>query len=140
MLKLEFTENGKTYHFDYLNHFNINQLEDQLNQYPNVKHSPKVDGLLFYQKDSFYTSGLSPFFSWLKVFMVPDVLNINVPSHFLKEKPVKCCINGMNICDNDWDRDPNSDISDSDSDEHSKDSQNPIDVNMDLNCINIKLV
>ncbi|KAF6198689.1 hypothetical protein GE061_008441, partial [Apolygus lucorum] len=49
---------------------------------------PQVDGILFYQKESLYTGGKSPLVTWLKPFMVRDILNIRIHENYLKEIPI----------------------------------------------------
>ena len=45
-----------------------------------------LDGLLFYHRDGQYTKGRTPLVTWVKPFMLPEVLGIFVPSP-LDEKP-----------------------------------------------------
>lgn len=47
---------------------------------------PPLDGLLFHHRDAEYMSGTTPLVTWLKPFMLPEVLGIFVPSP-LDEKP-----------------------------------------------------
>jgi len=55
-----------------------------------------VDGLLFYHKESRYTFGTTPLVTWLKVHMLPDILDIAPPQAFLSNsevaQPVGCNI------------------------------------------------
>ncbi|OXU25788.1 hypothetical protein TSAR_003209 [Trichomalopsis sarcophagae] len=44
------------------------------------------NGLLFYHKQIPYTNGRTPLVTWLKVYMLPEVLNIHIPEE-LEEKP-----------------------------------------------------
>lgn len=54
--------------------------------FPNNK--PKLDGLLFYHKESLYNSNKTPLVLWLYPFMVPEVLNIHsVNEAYLSQKP-----------------------------------------------------
>lgn len=54
--------------------------------FPNNK--PKLDGLLFYHKESLYNSGKTPLVLWLFPFMVPEVLNLHsVHDSYLSQKP-----------------------------------------------------
>jgi snurportin-1 len=48
--------------------------------------SVALDGLLFYHKEAFYTSGVTPLVTWLKTYMLPEVFGMNVPES-LDEKP-----------------------------------------------------
>lgn len=47
-----------------------------------------LDGLLFFHKEGHYSSGKSPLVTWLKPFMLNEVLGLNVPDRFC-EKPDK---------------------------------------------------
>ncbi|XP_046574481.1 LOW QUALITY PROTEIN: snurportin-1-like [Haliotis rubra] len=46
-----------------------------------------IDGLLFYHKRTHYTFGSTPLVVWLKMYMVPDVLNIAVPYKEVAKAP-----------------------------------------------------
>lgn len=48
--------------------------------------SMNLDGLLFYHKEVHYTSGKTPLVVWLKPYMLPEVLGMNVPAPY-DEKP-----------------------------------------------------
>ncbi|XP_043681548.1 snurportin-1 [Vespula pensylvanica] len=39
-----------------------------------------LDGILFYHNDALYTQGRTPLVTWLKAFMLPEVLGISLPS------------------------------------------------------------
>jgi hypothetical protein len=39
----------------------------------------QLDGLLFYHKKAHYTFGASPLVVWLKAYMVPEILGIDIP-------------------------------------------------------------
>ncbi|XP_033211824.1 snurportin-1 [Belonocnema kinseyi] len=45
-----------------------------------------LDGILFYHRQAHYTHGRTPLVTWLKPFMLPEVLGISVPSS-MDEKP-----------------------------------------------------
>ncbi|KAI4498930.1 hypothetical protein M0802_006105 [Mischocyttarus mexicanus] len=45
-----------------------------------------LDGLLFYHREGLYTKGQTPLVTWLKSFMLPEMLGISLPSPF-DEKP-----------------------------------------------------
>lgn len=47
----------------------------------------KLDGLLFYHKRTHYTSGSTPLVGWLKAYMVPEMLQIEVPPTLCDDKP-----------------------------------------------------
>ncbi|XP_053988276.1 snurportin-1 [Hylaeus anthracinus] len=52
----------------------------------NLSHLHPLDGLLFYHRDGQYTKGRTPLVTWLKPFMLPEVLGIHLPA-LLDEKP-----------------------------------------------------
>ncbi|XP_076636502.1 snurportin-1 [Colletes latitarsis] len=52
----------------------------------NLSNLHPLDGLLFYHRDGQYTKGRTPLVTWLKPFMLPEVLGIFVPALF-DEKP-----------------------------------------------------
>ncbi|XP_036391120.1 snurportin-1 isoform X1 [Megalops cyprinoides] len=47
----------------------------------------KVDGLLFYHRQTHYTPGSTPLVGWLRPYMVSDILGIQVPICSLTAKP-----------------------------------------------------
>nr|XP_006629140.1 PREDICTED: snurportin-1 [Lepisosteus oculatus]XP_015198877.1 PREDICTED: snurportin-1 [Lepisosteus oculatus]XP_015198878.1 PREDICTED: snurportin-1 [Lepisosteus oculatus] len=47
----------------------------------------KVDGLLFYHRQTHYTPGSTPLVGWLRPYMVSDILGIEVPEGPLTIKP-----------------------------------------------------
>ncbi|KAG7201702.1 hypothetical protein KM043_004430 [Ampulex compressa] len=47
---------------------------------------PPLDGLLFYHRDGQYTKGRTPLVTWLKPFMLSEILGISIPPP-LDEKP-----------------------------------------------------
>ncbi|KAJ8790257.1 hypothetical protein J1605_021334 [Eschrichtius robustus] len=47
----------------------------------------KVDGLLFYHKQTHYSPGSTPLVGWLRPYMVSDVLGVAVPAGPLTAKP-----------------------------------------------------
>ncbi|KAF2368815.1 Snurportin-1 N-terminal [Trinorchestia longiramus] len=48
-----------------------------------------VDGLLFYHKEGHYTHGPTPLVGWLRPYMVPEILGLTVPDHYLASRPEK---------------------------------------------------
>ncbi|EFA00641.1 Snurportin-1-like Protein [Tribolium castaneum] len=46
-----------------------------------------LDGVLFYHKEGHYVFGDSPLVWWLRTFMLPELLNIDVPPLHLRNKP-----------------------------------------------------
>ncbi|XP_073973649.1 snurportin-1 isoform X2 [Rhodnius prolixus] len=72
-----------------LHHEPISQLRQMLSVHPAFENNfPKVDGILFYHKESLYTGGKSPLVTWLKPFMIPHFLGIEVAEPYLLEKPL----------------------------------------------------
>lgn len=53
---------------------------------PSLSALAPLDGLLFYHRDGLYTRGRTPLVTWLKTFMLPEVLGISLPPPF-DEKP-----------------------------------------------------
>jgi snurportin-1 len=47
----------------------------------------QLDGLLFYHKRAHYTFGASPLVVWLKAYMVPEILGIEIPSELAALAP-----------------------------------------------------
>ncbi|KAG8192213.1 hypothetical protein JTE90_009973 [Oedothorax gibbosus] len=47
----------------------------------------KLDGLLFYHKRTHYISATTPLVVWLKGYMVPEMLNIDIPTSLSEERP-----------------------------------------------------
>uniref|UniRef100_A0A8C5Q4N7 Snurportin-1 n=1 Tax=Leptobrachium leishanense TaxID=445787 RepID=A0A8C5Q4N7_9ANUR len=47
----------------------------------------KVDGLLFYHKQTHYTPGSTPLVGWLRPYMAPEILGFPTPPGPLAEKP-----------------------------------------------------
>jgi len=47
----------------------------------------KLDGLLIYHKQVHYMPGYTPLVGWLKGFMVPELLNIQVSEEIMAQKP-----------------------------------------------------
>ncbi|XP_062579394.1 uncharacterized protein LOC134241341 [Saccostrea cucullata] len=46
-----------------------------------------IDGLLFFHKRTHYTFGSTPLVVWLKPYMLPEILEIEVPEKLLAERP-----------------------------------------------------
>ncbi|CAG9824406.1 unnamed protein product [Phaedon cochleariae] len=46
------------------------------------------NGVVFYHKDSHYTFGYTPLVAWLSVFMLPEMLNIDIPEEYSMKTPV----------------------------------------------------
>ena len=47
----------------------------------------ELDGLLFYHKQTHYTSGSTPLVGWLKPWMLPDMLGVPVPDSIMASRP-----------------------------------------------------
>ncbi|KAJ3660664.1 hypothetical protein Zmor_005103 [Zophobas morio] len=56
---------------------------------PFIVNDTKVpfDGILFYHREGHYVFGRSPLVGWLKTFMIPEILHIDVDSSHLCSKP-----------------------------------------------------
>ncbi|KAK3925361.1 Snurportin-1 [Frankliniella fusca] len=52
---------------------------------------PGLDGLLFYHKENLYEHGSTPLVTWLKPFMMEDVLRIKVHPGYIDERPAGYC-------------------------------------------------
>lgn len=46
-----------------------------------------LDGILFYHKQTHYTTGSTPLVGWLKPWMLPEVLRVSVPQKYIDSKP-----------------------------------------------------
>lgn len=57
-------------------------LKSNLNFHPNP-----LDGLLFYNKKVHYLPGSTPLVGWLKGYMVPEILGIEVSQELMNQKP-----------------------------------------------------
>ena len=44
-----------------------------------------MDGLLFYHNQCHYTPGRTPLVGWLKPFMLPEILGVQLPSSYLDQ-------------------------------------------------------
>ena len=58
-------------------------------------NSPAVDGILFFHRKGYYVHNRSPLVTWLKPFMLPDILGIAVAPEYIQEKPTnypKVCL------------------------------------------------
>lgn len=53
----------------------------------NLPFNNALDGILFYHKDVHYNPGGCPLVGWLKPYMLPEVLGIDVHPRFLEEVP-----------------------------------------------------
>lgn len=69
-------------------HFAWNETELQkLLSAETLPFQAKLDGILFYHQDTHYNPGGCPLVGWLKAYMVPEVLGINVHPKYLEEMP-----------------------------------------------------
>ncbi|XP_034243805.1 snurportin-1 [Thrips palmi] len=62
-----------------------------MNRYPMFSEErnkdPGLDGMLFYHKKNLYEHGTTPLVTWLKPFMMEDVLGIKVHESYVIERP-----------------------------------------------------
>ncbi|XP_014243006.1 snurportin-1 [Cimex lectularius] len=82
---------GKTnrHRFILLDHNYVSDLQKNMETHPFFSsNEPKVDGVIFYHKDSLYTPGKSPLVTWLKPFMLPDILGTKVAEAYHAEIPM----------------------------------------------------
>eukprot|EP00794_Sanderia_malayensis_P010156 gene10156-11193_t len=47
----------------------------------------QVDGVLFYHKRAHYSPGRTPLVAWLKPYMVPQILGVELPRHIVEHAP-----------------------------------------------------
>ncbi|KAG5872859.1 Snurportin-1 [Gonioctena quinquepunctata] len=50
-------------------------------------HQLFYDGVVFYHKESHYTFGSTPLVAWLASYMLPEILQIDVPEEYMARKP-----------------------------------------------------
>ena len=64
-------------------------LTELMNSYPLFSEGtdPELDGILFYHKSNLYEHGSTPLVSWIKPFMMEDVLGIKVHENYAKGRP-----------------------------------------------------
>lgn len=80
--------NTNRYKFLPLEHFPYSMLQEKMMVYPAFpRNSPKVDGIIFYHKNSTYVHSRSPLVTWLNPFMLPDILKMEVAHQYLSERP-----------------------------------------------------
>lgn len=48
----------------------------------NLPESMSLDGLMFFHKEGHYMNGKTPLVTWLKPYMLPEVLGMSVPERF----------------------------------------------------------
>ena len=46
-----------------------------------------MDGVLFYHKEAHYFPGVTPLVGWLKAYMLPEILNIQMPNWVMHQTP-----------------------------------------------------
>lgn len=68
-------------------------LTELMSHYPlfSMTKDPGLDGMLFYHKHNLYEHGSTPLVTWIKPFMMEDVLGIHVNSTYMEEKPTSYC-------------------------------------------------
>ena len=47
----------------------------------------QIDGCLFYHKRAHYVFGRSPLVTWLKPYMLPEILAVDIPNKWIEQKP-----------------------------------------------------
>ncbi|GBM83743.1 Snurportin-1 [Araneus ventricosus] len=82
----EITENHQ-YNFVPLPYYDCSKETIEKVLWSDLPFPSKLDGLLFYHKKSHYICGSTPLVGWLKAFMVPEMLGIEVPPALCTEKP-----------------------------------------------------
>lgn len=78
-------ENLCKYHFVPLRNFSCDT--ETIRNVMNQPLHMSLDGLLFYHKQAHYTFGSTPLVVWLKAYMLPEILGVQVPDHYLAETP-----------------------------------------------------
>lgn len=88
---LELQEDGGDYMYSVtlLPEYSVFDIQGHALNYPVFQNNvPGVDGVLFFHKQGHYKSGITPLVTWLKTFMLPEVLNIIIAEEYVQEKPV----------------------------------------------------
>lgn len=65
------------------------KLTEMMNRYPMFceEKDPGLDGMLFYHKSNLYEHGSTPLVTWIKPFMMGDVLGTEVHPKYMEERP-----------------------------------------------------
>ncbi|CAF0948263.1 unnamed protein product [Brachionus calyciflorus] len=94
-LKCKLEESKEVTEFSYENPYAFKDLPRVSNLTPDSIRSQfdffnyefKLDGVLFYHKETHYESGCTPLVGWLKPYMIPEILNIQMPEWVLNQAP-----------------------------------------------------
>ncbi|GFT91065.1 snurportin-1 [Nephila pilipes] len=84
---LQTVSRSNNYKFVDLPFFNCNPKSIKEVLWSEFPFPSKLDGLLFYHKKTHYTCGTTPLVGWLKGYMVPEMLGIEIPPILEGEKP-----------------------------------------------------
>ncbi|GLV40097.1 uncharacterized protein CBL_03755 [Carabus blaptoides fortunei] len=88
--ELQTINSANAHAFHYVSHVpcDLDSLRLNLNKFPFYENNaPCVDGVLFYHREASYVSGRTPLVGWLKPYMVPEILSIQISNDYLCEKP-----------------------------------------------------
>ncbi|KAG9337016.1 hypothetical protein JZ751_029875 [Albula glossodonta] len=81
------SENGKRNPYRFLSLQSVVCSTEGIQKALAQEYSFKVDGLLFYHRQTHYTPGSTPLVGWLRPYMVTDILGLQVPDCPLTAKP-----------------------------------------------------
>lgn len=70
-----------------LPHFDCDTETIKKTMWSPLPFEPQLDGLLFYHKKTHYICGTTPLVGWLKAYMLPEILQTEVPTELSAEKP-----------------------------------------------------
>ncbi|XP_018621102.1 snurportin-1 isoform X2 [Scleropages formosus] len=73
--------------FRFMSLQSVNCTPQSIREALSAEYSFKVDGLLFYHRQTHYTPGSTPLVGWLRPYMVSDILGMEVPECSLTAKP-----------------------------------------------------
>ncbi|CAG0891121.1 unnamed protein product [Darwinula stevensoni] len=85
--ELQELTNANRYRFRPLNWYSCGKEEIRQVLAQPVPFPGELDGLLFYHKQTHYTAGYTPLVGWLKPYMVPELLGVEVPEAYLNQRP-----------------------------------------------------
>ncbi len=67
--------------YKFINVTRVDTLTDlKIQETFNSSFEYEIDGVLFYHREGHYSSGYTPLVGWLKLYMIPEILNIAIPS------------------------------------------------------------
>lgn len=91
-LELQEDMGGYVYSVTLLPEYCISDIQEHILNYPAFPNNvPEVDGVLFFHKQGHYITGKTPLVTWLKIFMLPEILKITVAEEYFKERPFNYC-------------------------------------------------